>query len=145
MTTDKFLSDVTIWIMGLYLHSSEENDEELNLISSQRVGSLQLFDETSAWLGFKQSIARITDDNEHNFISITVTRGAAEGGVYIGPSLGQWEGMEIIASKKYSRYAPHPLLQIAQPQIRVDTGVCSLLTLPETVVPAARSLSIKSR
>jgi hypothetical protein len=108
MTTDKFLSDVTIWIMGLYLHSSEENDEELNLISSQRVGSLQSFDETSAWLGFKQSIARITDDNEHNFISITVTRGAVEGGVYIGPSLGQWEGMEIIASKKYARYAPPP-------------------------------------
>jgi hypothetical protein len=61
-----FLVDVTRWIMRLYLPKSQENDEDLNLISLQRVGSLQLFDEPSAWLSFKQRIARIADANEHN-------------------------------------------------------------------------------
>jgi len=72
-----FLVDVTRWIMRLYLLKSEENDEELNLISLQRVGSLQSFDEPSAWLTSKQRTARITDNNEHN--RDTGTWGAMKG------------------------------------------------------------------
>jgi hypothetical protein len=83
---------------------SEENNEELNLISLQRVCSLRSFDEKSAWLRFKQSTAGITDD-EHNFISIT---GAEECGVYIGLSFVQWQRMKVIATKKYARYATPP-------------------------------------
>ena len=78
----KFLVDVTRRIMRLHLPKSEENDEESNLISSQRTASLHSFDEPSAWLGFKQRIARITDDNEHQGHGVRWR----ESGVYTGPS-----------------------------------------------------------